>query len=90
MSARIVVVGSLNMDLIARSPRIPVPGETVLGSGFSTAAGGKGANQAVAAARLGAQVTMIGCVGGDEYGRLSGRYTGLATGIPFGSRGICC
>ncbi len=69
MNAKIVVVGSLNMDLIARSPHIPAPGETVLGSGFSTAAGGKGANQAVAAARLGAQVTMIGCVGGDDYGR---------------------
>lgn len=69
MMAKIVVVGSLNMDLIGRSPHIPAPGETVLGSGFSTAAGGKGANQAVAAARLGAQVTMVGCVGGDDYGR---------------------
>jgi len=57
------------MDLIARSPHIPAPGETVLGSGFGTAAGGKGANQAVAAARLGAQVTMVGCVGGDAYGQ---------------------
>jgi ribokinase len=69
MNPKIVVVGSLNMDLIARSPHIPAPGETVLGSDFSTAAGGKGANQAVAAARLGAQVTMVGCVGGDDYGR---------------------
>lgn len=69
MQAKIVVVGSLNMDLIVRSPHIPKPGETVLGSGFSTAAGGKGANQAVAAARLGAQVTMVGCVGEDDYGR---------------------
>ncbi|MCP4420675.1 MAG: ribokinase [Chloroflexi bacterium] len=69
MNPKIVVVGSLNMDLIARSPHIPVPGETVLGSGFSTAAGGKGANQAVAAARLGAQVTMVGRVGDDDYGR---------------------
>lgn len=69
MTAKIVVVGSLNMDLIARSPHIPVPGETVLGSRFSTAAGGKGANQAVAAVRLGAQVTMVGCVGRDDYGR---------------------
>ncbi len=69
MTAKIVVVGSLNMDLIGRSPHIPAPGETVLGSGFSTAAGGKGANQAVAAARLGAQVTMVGCVGGDAYGQ---------------------
>ncbi len=69
MSANIVVVGSLNMDLIGRAPIIPAPGETVLGSHFSTAAGGKGANQAVAAARLGAQVTMVGCVGDDDYGR---------------------
>ncbi|VAW33634.1 Ribokinase [hydrothermal vent metagenome] len=69
MKPKIVVVGSLNMDLIARSPHIPALGETVLGSDFSTAAGGKGANQAVAAARLGAQVTMVGCVGGDDYGR---------------------
>ncbi len=69
MNAKIVVVGSLNMDLIVRAPHIPAPGETVLGSDFSTASGGKGANQAVAAARLGAQVTMVGCVGGDDYGR---------------------
>ena len=69
MSANIVVVGSLNMDLIGRAPIIPAPGETVLGSHFSTAAGGKGANQAVAAARLGAQVTMVGCVGDDDYSR---------------------
>ena len=68
MAAKIVVVGSLNMDLIGQSPRIPTPGETVIGHHFSTAAGGKGANQAVAAARLGAQVTMVGCVGNDEYG----------------------
>ena len=68
MRAKIVVLGSLNMDLIGRAPRIPLPGETILGSGFATAAGGKGANQATAAARLGAQVTMIGCVGADAYG----------------------
>ncbi len=82
MSAKIVVVGSLNMDLIGRSPHIPAPGETVLGSDFSTAAGGKGANQAVAAARLGAQVTMVGCVGSDAYGQglLAGlRADGVAT-----------
>ena len=78
----ITVVGSLNMDLIVRAPHIPAPGETVTGSTFSTAAGGKGANQAVAAARLGAQVTMVGCVGDDAHGRalLSGlRADGIRT-----------
>jgi ribokinase len=66
--AQVVVVGSLNMDLVARAPRIPVPGETLLGTGFSTAPGGKGANQAVAAARLGARTAMVGCVGQDAFG----------------------
>jgi len=65
----IVVVGSLNMDLVVRIPQIPQPGETRLGGVFKTFPGGKGANQAVAAARLGAQVTMIGCVGGDAFGQ---------------------
>jgi ribokinase len=64
----VVVVGSLNMDLVARAPRLPKPGETLAGSAFAQAPGGKGANQAVAAARLGAQVAMIGCVGGDANG----------------------
>jgi sugar/nucleoside kinase (ribokinase family) len=61
--ARIVIVGSLNMDLVVRMPTIPRPGETLLGGVFATFPGGKGANQAVAAARLGGQVTMIGRVG---------------------------
>jgi len=65
----IVVVGSLNMDLVVRMPQIPRPGETLLGGVFKTFPGGKGANQAVAAARLGAQVSMIGCVGGDAFGQ---------------------
>ena len=65
----IVVVGSLNMDLVVRMPQIPRPGETLLGGVFKTFPGGKGANQAVAAARLGGQVTMIGCVGNDAFGR---------------------
>lgn len=64
----ITVVGSLNMDLIVNTERIPVEGETVLGHGFRQAEGGKGANQAVAAARLGADVAMIGAVGNDDYG----------------------
>jgi len=65
----VIVVGSLNMDLVVRMPRIPQPGETLLGGVFKTFPGGKGANQAVAAARLGAHVTMIGCVGGDAFGQ---------------------
>lgn len=68
MKPKIIVVGSLNMDLIVRAPHLPAPGETVLGSAFTTAGGGKGANQAVAASRLGAQVTMVGRVGADSYG----------------------
>jgi len=67
MTAHITVVGSLNMDLVARAPRIPEPGETIIGTGFRTAPGGKGANQAVAAARLGAQVSMVGRVGVDAF-----------------------
>ena len=67
MTASIAVVGSLNMDLVVRSPRIPRPGETILGGELHTVPGGKGANQAVAAARLGAQVSMIGRVGQDTF-----------------------
>jgi ribokinase len=55
------------MDLVVRSPRIPVPGETIIGSNFQTLPGGKGANQAVAAARLGAQVSMVGRIGHDAF-----------------------
>jgi ribokinase len=65
----ITVVGSLNQDIVVRVPRHPHPGETVLGSGHFVAAGGKGANQAVAAARLGQSVAMVGRVGDDEAGR---------------------
>jgi ribokinase len=64
----IVVVGSLNMDLVVHAPRHPLPGETLIGSHFQTFPGGKGANQAVAAARLGARVCMIGRVGIDTFG----------------------
>lgn len=66
---KIIVVGSLNMDLVVRMPKIPRPGETLLGGVFKTFPGGKGANQAVAAARLGVHVTMIGCIGNDSFGQ---------------------
>ncbi len=65
---RVVVVGSLNMDLVARAPRLPKPGETLAGHTFAQVPGGKGGNQAVAAARLGAKVAMLGFVGDDPNG----------------------
>ncbi len=66
-----MVVGSSNMDLVVKSPRIPVPGETILGGDFLMVPGGKGANQAVAAARLGADVCFVARVGNDVFGRKS-------------------
>ncbi len=66
---RIVVVGSTNTDLVTRVPRIPAPGETVLGGDMEIVAGGKGANQAVAAARLGGDVTFVARVGDDAFGK---------------------
>ncbi len=68
MTQRIVVVGSINLDLVAATPRIPIAGETVAGLSFQTFPGGKGANQAVAAARLGASVSMVGKLGTDAFG----------------------
>lgn len=65
----IAVVGSLNMDLVMRAPHCPRKGETVIGGPFGIAGGGKGSNQALAAARLNAMSYMIGCVGDDEFGR---------------------
>jgi ribokinase len=65
----ITVVGSLNLDTTVRVPRLPVPGETVLGTGHFDDSGGKGANQAVAASRLGRSVAMVGQVGDDDAGR---------------------
>lgn len=67
----VLVVGSSNTDLVIRVPRIPRPGETVLGGAFSTAAGGKGANQAVAAARAGGRVAFVARIGDDQFGRES-------------------
>ena len=64
----VVIFGSINMDLVVRTPRLPAPGETLTGHTFFTASGGKGANQAVACARLGAHARMLGRVGGDVFG----------------------
>lgn len=68
MAKRIVVVGSINLDLVAATPRIPIAGETIAGLRFQTFPGGKGANQAVAAGRLGGSVSMVGKVGTDAFG----------------------
>ncbi len=77
MPKPIVVIGSINMDLVCRTPHMVAPGETILGSDFVTIPGGKGANQAVAAARLGGDVHMIGRVGDDDFGKRL--LAGLAT-----------
>src|SRR4051812_21807086 len=66
----IVIIGSINMDLVVRTPRMPGAGETMLGRDFQIVPGGKGANQAVAAARLGTSpVSMVGRVGDDTFGK---------------------
>lgn len=67
--ARVVVIGSINMDLVTLAARFAEPGETLLGERFLTIPGGKGANQAVAAARLGAEVALVGALGNDAFGR---------------------
>ena len=64
----VVVVGSVNMDLVARAPRLPAPGETISGGEFATIPGGKGANQAVASVRLGTRTAFLGCLGQDVFG----------------------
>ncbi len=69
MGKKIVVVGSSNTDMIIKVPHVPVPGETIIGGKFSIAAGGKGANQAVAAARAGGDVTFVARVGEDMFGQ---------------------
>ena len=71
MRPRITVVGSINLDLVAFCERLPRPGETLTDAELERVPGGKGANQAVAAARLGAEVCFVGCVGDDEHGRLA-------------------
>ena len=79
----VLVIGSLNMDLVVRCEHLPQRGQTIMGSDFLTAPGGKGANQAVAAARLGARVSMAGCVGRNAFGEtlIAGlRDAGVRTG----------
>ena len=69
MPAKVFVFGSINTDLVVYSPRLPQPGETIGGASFGSFPGGKGANQAVAAARAGAEVRLHGCLGDDAFGR---------------------
>jgi len=70
MRTKVLILGSVNTDLVIRGRNLPRPGETVLGGEFYRAAGGKGANQAVAAARLGTDpVTLVAAVGDDDFGR---------------------
>ncbi|HGM5580827.1 TPA: ribokinase [Pseudomonas putida] len=88
MHAKVVVVGSLNMDLVARAERLPRGGETLAGDSFFTVPGGKGANQAVAAARLGASVAMVGNVGDDAYGQQL-RQALEVEGIDCQAVGVC-
>ena len=71
MKPKIVVVGSSNTDLVVQVPNFPAPGETILGDDFMMARGGKGANQAVAAARLGADVAFVSRLGRDSFGEMA-------------------
>lgn len=85
---KILVVGSLSMDLFCSTPRFPKSGETIIGTTFYTAPGGKGANQAVQAARLGADVTMVGKIGEDDFGnqiKKSLSNSGINTDLIFNS-----
>jgi len=91
---RVVVAGSTNMDLVATAPALPAPGETVLGHGFSMVPGGKGANQAIAATRLGAGCRLLGAIGSDSFGvTLRGRLdaAGVDTSlvrVVYGASGV--
>ncbi len=69
--SRVVVLGSINVDLVATAPRFPHPGETVLASGLTRVPGGKGANQSVAASRAGADTVLVGCLADDDFGRFA-------------------
>lgn len=97
MAANVLVFGSLNADLVFPLETLPAPGETVIGPGYAVIPGGKGANQAVAAAGSGVQVGMAGCVGGDTFGELllaslagAGVDAGLVrrVGVPTGCAAI--
>jgi ribokinase len=93
--AEVVVVGSLNMDFVVGVPHLPAPGETVVGGDVTRHLGGKGANQAVAAARLGRRTAMVGCVGDDDAGRalvegleadgIDVRHVRTVDGVPSGT-----
>ena len=83
----LIVIGSSNTDLIVRAERLPAPGETVLGGDLATAAGGKGANQAVAAARLGAPVTFVARIGTDMFGEQAA--ASLTASSAAGARSPC-
>ena len=80
-AARVVVIGSSNTDMVVKAARIPQPGETILGGEFMMVPGGKGANQAVAAARLGAEVTLVARVGDDLFGEASRSQSKLIKGF---------
>ncbi|HET9722766.1 MAG TPA: PfkB family carbohydrate kinase, partial [Actinomycetota bacterium] len=86
VTASVVVVGSVNVDLVVRVPSLPVPGETVSGGTFARAFGGKGANQAAAAASLGARVRLVGLTGDDDFGRLA-REDLLSRGVDISTLG---
>ncbi|MEO1018058.1 MAG: ribokinase [Pseudomonadota bacterium] len=80
----LVVLGSINVDMVFQLPHLPVPGETVLTGSFELLPGGKGANQAAAAAKAGAAVTMVGCVGDDSHGSMM-RQTLEGAGVEVGA-----
>lgn len=91
---KVLVIGSSNTDMVVKVPRIPAPGETIMGGEFSIIPGGKGANQAVAAARMGADTTFISCIGDDELGLqaighyrndgINTNYIKVKAGVPSG------
>ncbi|GAA3761773.1 ribokinase [Terriglobus aquaticus] len=94
MKRAITVVGSINQDLVVAADRVPGPGETLFGERFALNPGGKGANQAVALARLGVETAMLGCVGSDTFGRdllqaltTAGVHTGMVATVP-GASGV--